>query len=221
MSKNPYEILGVSATATRAEIDEAYYNLRDKYRLDMHCEGDIGKNAAIKLNELEEAYKDVIIDYTGNSSQFYSAETNNADVSGDPIVTDSIFSDVERLIKDKNFKEAQKALDNISERNAEWHFYQSAIYYKQNWLNESRSQLQIACNMDPSNKKYSDNLNKLNQKINSANNVSQTHSVGGNEGYRRSYSDSDYDARRAEDSCCQACQCALCTNCLCNCCCRG
>lgn len=222
MSKNPYEILGVSPTATRDEIDQAYYTLRDKYRLDMHSEGEKGKIAAKKLNDLETAYRDIIIDYTGEASKT-SAESasDSSTITKDPVVEDSVFSEVERLIREKNYPAAQKALDNLFERNAEWHFYQSAIYYKQGWLNESKSQLEIACNMDPSNKKYSDSLEKLNAKLSGPRSSSSTVTPESpRSGYSRSYA-SDYDARRTEDTCCQACQAAICVNCLCDCCCRS
>lgn len=219
MSKNPYEILGVSPSASREEIDEAYYYLRDKYRLDMHSEGDKGKQAARALNDLETAYRDIIIDYTGESS--YTAESApESDVTSDPVVEESSFGEVDRLIRDKKYPEAQKALDNIFERNAEWHYYQSVIYYKQGWLNESKSQLEIACNMEPSNTKYTGTLNKLNAKLNASKSTTNPSSTHSGDGYSRSYG-GDYDARRAEDSCCQACQTAICLNCLCDCCCRS
>ena len=57
MPKDPFLILGVSSDATQAEIDSAYNTLRDKYRLDMHLEGERGRDAARKLTELEDAYR--------------------------------------------------------------------------------------------------------------------------------------------------------------------
>lgn len=223
MSKNPYEILGVSPTASREEIDQAYYYLRDKYRLDMHSEGEKGKIAAQNLNELETAYRDIIIDYTGDASKAYASSSSDSTVTGDPIVEDSAFAEVERLIREKDYPAAQKALDNVFERNADWHFYQSAIYYKQGWLNESKSQLEIACNMDPTNKKYANSLEKLNSKLSGSRSTTSSSTITSSadrNGYSRSYG-SDYDARRTEDTCCQACQAAICVNCLCDCCCRS
>lgn len=225
MSKNPYEILGVPANASRQEVDEAYFNLRSKYRLDMHSEGDKGKRAAEALNEVELAYRDILVNFsesdTPNPQNTYSDNFYQEPVSSEPEVRDSqTFAAVDAFIREKNYGAAQKALDNISERSAEWHFYQSAIYYKQGWVNESKSQLELACNMDPSNAKYRNSLNKLNEKINSRNVTNQTYQNAGN-GYHRSYSQSDYDARATEDTCCRTCQTLICINCLCDCCCRG
>lgn len=226
MSKNPYEILGIPQNASREEVDQAYYTLRDKYRLDMHSEGEKGKQAAKALDAVEIAYRDILLGFS-ESNQPNPANTYNdsyyqeSAVSSEPVVQDNqTFAVVEKFIRGKNYGDAQKALDNISERSAEWHFYQSAIYYKQGWINESKSQLELAYSMEPNNPKYRDSLNKLNQKLNSKPNVAQNYN-GNNDGYNRSYSQSNYDASRTEDSCCRACQAAICINCLCDCCCRG
>ena len=42
---------------------------------------------------------------------------------------------------------------------------QSVIFYKKNWVNESKKQLEIAINMEPHNNKYSEAYSKLKQKI--------------------------------------------------------
>ena len=50
--------------------------------------------------------------------------------------------------------EAQTKLDDFNGRNAEWHYLQSVVFYKKNWVNESKKQLEIAISMDGSNEKY-------------------------------------------------------------------
>ncbi|NCA67168.1 MAG: hypothetical protein EOM87_03785 [Clostridia bacterium] len=208
MSKSPFLVLGISDNATQAEVETAYRKLRDKYRLDMHQEGEKGKFAANKLSEVETAYKavkvilDSKVNYDGN-----------------------IYSTIEQLVKANNFEEAQKTLDGISERGAEWHYYQSAIYYKKGWLMEARSQLNLAVTMDPRNDKYVNALQKLEDKLSnrgSAESAQQSGSAqGAKSGYQRSYQSS---ATRDDtsDNCCACCQGLICANCLCDCmqCCR-
>ena len=61
--------------------------------------------------------------------------------------------------------EAQAVLDEFNERPAEWHYLQSAVFYKKNWVNESKKQLEIAIQMDPDNAKYRTAYTKLKDKI--------------------------------------------------------
>ncbi|NLK17274.1 MAG: hypothetical protein GX304_01945, partial [Clostridiales bacterium] len=69
---------------------------------------------------------------------------------------------IEEKIKQNKINEAQQMLDEIMDRNAEWHYLQSIIFYKKSWYNESKVQLEIAANMEPGNPKYRDALNRLN-----------------------------------------------------------
>ena len=41
----------------------------------------------------------------------------------------------------------------------------SVVFYKKNWTNESKKQLEIAMNMDPYNTKYKEAYTKLKQKM--------------------------------------------------------
>ena len=50
---------------------------------------------------------------------------------------------MEKLIKNGNISAAQSLLDGVNERNAEWHYLQSVIFYKKNWISESEKQLKI------------------------------------------------------------------------------
>lgn len=71
------------------------------------------------------------------------------------------FGEVADLIRKGDINEAQRRLDAFNERNAEWHYLQSVVFYKKNWMNESKKQLEIAIQMDGGNKKYRDAYEKL------------------------------------------------------------
>ena len=233
MSKNAYEILGIGETATKTEIDEAYYALRTKYRNEMYQEGALGKAAARKLTEVEQAYQEICSTRTAPTPTPTLAEettssaeaTNTASNSGTPTGKHSAaFAAVEQAIKAKDFRLAQDALDNVSVRDAEWHYFQAVIYYNKGWMSEAKNQMEMACNMDADNQHYKDVLAKLNAAIDNAaggnargyNPQTQT---AQNNGYHRSYA--EQDARQSEDMCCRWCQTMICLNCLCDCCCRG
>jgi len=215
MSRDPFLVLGISHDATQAEAESAYHTLRDKYRLDMHQEGERGKKAAEALTELDEAYRQVldIID-------------NNVGIDG------NVYTQIEQYLKENKYDEAQGLLDNVSERGAEWHYLQAALFYKKGWLIEARSQLQMACSMDPANQKYSNALNKMENRGNN-NTTNNTSNNGQNynnpnqnygpipddeqqNGYNRSYG--EYEKRRqADDTACAFCQGLMCANLCCNC----
>lgn len=78
---------------------------------------------------------------------------------------DSSYAKVEQFIRDGKINEAQGALDEFNERPAEWHYLQSVVFYKKNWMNESKKQLEIAMQLDSSNEKYRNSYNKLKEKI--------------------------------------------------------
>lgn len=226
MSKNPYEVLGLPEDATQAEIEEQYQVLRDKYRLDMHCEGVTGRDAARKLTEVENAFSELSARFTHEaptreSDRGYTSYAPSDDAS------DAEYAEIERLIKAGKIGEADSRLNNITTRGARWNHCQAAIYYHQGDLENAKRQLELACSMDPMNTAYKSSLEKINRKIESRT-AGRSYSDPGDAprghrrstGYSRSYTDPG-DARATEDSCCRACQTMICVNCLCDCCCRG
>lgn len=163
-----YEILGVSENATDEEVAAAYQKLKDKYSRERFYEGEAGNEAARNLTKVETAYSEITADR--------KLHNNASDRSAED------FTDIEKAIKNGNLSDAQSGLDDITDRNAEWHYLQSVVFYKKNWINESKKQLEIAMNMDPHNEKYADSYTKLKQKIDY--NEKQFHS--GNASYGQS-----------------------------------
>lgn len=201
-----YKILGVSENASIEEIDNAYITLKKKYSAERFCEGEVGNQAAKNLTKLETAYAEI-----KNSLNYKTTDEKE--------IVD--FSEVERLIKDGRVAAAQEKLDDYTDRNAEWHYLQSVIFYKKNWVNESKKQLEIAMNMEPHNAKYADAYTKLKQKMEFA--ERQFHS--GNANYTGSSADShNYADRQMGGSGCgsmvDCCATWCCMNMLCNGCCR-
>ncbi len=197
-----YKILGISENATVEEIEKAYKVLKEKYSKERFYEGEVGNEAAKMLTKVETAYYEIM------SSKKTTDEKKNVYVD---------FTGVEKAIKDGNLTLAQQLLDDISERNAEWHYLQSVIFYKKNWTNESKKQLEIALSMDPRNPKYATAYEKLKQKMEHA--QKQFHS--GNAQYTSS--NATDDRQMGGNACGSIAECC-CINCainaLCNSCCR-
>ena len=151
MPIDPFVILGISKDSSQSEILEAYKTKRAYYQEHVFDEGDQGAQAARMLGQLDDAYQ-----------QAMELSHESATVSGEG---ESSFESVRDSIRNKDVEGAQRALDEISYRGAEWHYYQSIVFYEKNWLNDSKKQLEMAIQMDPSNDKYSRALDNLKKKI--------------------------------------------------------
>lgn len=200
-----YEILGVSENATDEEVAAAYQKLKDKYSRERFYEGEAGNEAARNLTKVETAYSEITADR--------KLHNNASDRSAED------FTDIEKAIKNGNLSDAQSGLDDITDRNAEWHYLQSVVFYKKNWINESKKQLEIAMNMDPHNEKYADSYTKLKQKIDY--NEKQFHS--GNVSYGQSGSHRTTERQMGGsgiNDCLSFCATWCCMDMLCSICCR-
>lgn len=157
-SYNAYEILGLPTNATKSEVDAKYKEMRSKYQKDRFLPGEEGEEASEKLQQLEVAYRDILALMEENT------QTEN-------FTQDEDYSEIQRMIADNRLDEAQTKLDDRVSRDAEWHYIQSILFYKRNWFLESKKQLELACQMDPSNQRYKQSLEKL-TKILASNTIS-------------------------------------------------
>ncbi len=199
-----YKILGISENATEEEIETAYSRLKDEYSRDRFLEGEAGNLAAKNLTKLETAYQEI-----------KEARRNSAGTDGKEPES---LEEVERLLKAGKISDAQTALDNVTDRGAEWHYLQSVVFYKKNWLNESKKQLEIAMNIEPHNRKYSDAYTKLKQKMEfnerQFNSGNAAYSGNGYQGDDRQMGGS------GANDCLSFCATWCCVNMFCNMCCR-
>ena len=60
MSKDPYQILGVSPSASEEEIKAAYRELAKKYHPDNYADNPLADLAQEKMQEINEAYDTLI-----------------------------------------------------------------------------------------------------------------------------------------------------------------
>jgi len=123
--KNPYEVLGVSKSATDDEIKNAYRELTRKYHPDNYVGNPLADIAEEKMKEINDAYDQIMnMRRKGKDSGGYSAYKN------------SRFSDIRTVISQNRLDDAQRLLDmvEISERDAEWYFLNGSVQYKRGWF---------------------------------------------------------------------------------------
>lgn len=209
MNKRNLELLGLSEGATAEQVEEAYSALRAKLSEDRFLEGEAGNEAAKMLTKIQVAHDELL-------AEIAQLEKGSGESDG------SAFSRVEELIKAGDLAEAQRVLDEFNERGAQWHYLQSVVFYRKNWVNESKKQLEIAMRLDSENEKYREAYVKLNEKI--AYDSSKQNANGENESVYKGQDMNSYSDNQMGGSFCSYCVecCALnaCINCLCNGCCH-
>ncbi|MDE6557915.1 MAG: phage protease [Clostridia bacterium] len=209
MNKRNLELLGLDEGATAAQVEEAYSAMRAKLLEDRFLDGEAGNEAARMLTKIQTAHEELL-------SEFAELEKGNDAESG------SAYSKVEELIKSGDLHEAQRVLDDFDERGAQWHYLQSVVFYRKNWVNESKKQLEIAMRLDGDNPKYKEAYDKLNEKIrydaSHENARTETESVYKGEDMS-SYPDDQLGGSFCS-SCVECCALNACLNCLCGGCCH-
>ncbi|MBQ7333121.1 MAG: DnaJ domain-containing protein [Clostridia bacterium] len=201
-TKDPYKILGVSKNASDEEIKAAYRELVKKYHPDNYDSSNPLRDLANeKMQEVNEAYDEIQKMRAGGGK-------SSRDSSYDYYYTGStsgVYADVRRMINDRKFTDAEKALTAVSEidRTAEWHYLASVLLMHRNRQNDAMRELEIACNMDPSNVEYQKAKEMFN---NSARGYGSTY-YGGNA----------RPVRSSTDDACNCCANLICLDCLCEC----
>lgn len=204
---NPYEVLGVRQGASQEEIKKAYRELVKKYHPDQYRDNPLSTLAEEKLKEINEAYD--ILMKNSNGGYEYQQGSGSGSYSGGS----AEFSQVRAYINNGNISEAERILDGISTRSAEWHYLKGVICIKKGWYSEGYNYLQTAVSMDPGNMEYRDTLNRLNF----SNNTYTSRPYSG--GYTRNYGSGGPDMCTlcswlwCADTCCECSGGDLCSCC--------
>lgn len=210
--KDPYSVLGVSQTASDAEIKKAYRELVRKYHPDNYHNNPLADLASEKMKEINEAYDEItkMRSGGGNSGASYSAgrtgssarpsssggaNTSNS-AGGYGASSGTTFYAVREMIKKGDLSAAERMLFSVSVRNAEWNFLMGSICYKRGWTDDARRYFQIAVNMAPGNAEYR-----------------QAFAIVNAEAYP--YRQTGYGMPTAGTDACDICTALMCTNLLC------
>lgn len=210
MDLENYVLLGVNENATDEEIKEAYETLKAKYDKEKWEDGEVGTNAARMLTKVNAAYREIM-----------DERRERRQSQEDP------FEAVRSAIRGGDISKAQTLLDNFNERSAEWHYLQSVVFYRKNWMNESKKQLEIAMQLEPDNEKYREKYRILQENMKSS---AAKENEGGaqDNGYRTRYDSQNMDGYPGQDqmgrgfceNCVDCCSTYLCLSCFCDSCCR-
>ena len=165
--KDPYQVLGVSETASDDEIKRAYRNLARKYHPDNYHDNPLADLAQEKMKEINAAYEEINKLRSGGGRQNPASGANTAGYGGaygggystyrqysGQQSSSSVLQQVRVAIQTGNISRAEALLTNYSDHNAEWNFLRGAVCYRRGWMDEAKRYYQAACQMEPNNAEY-------------------------------------------------------------------
>ena len=167
---DPYQVLGVSPSATDEQIKNAYRELARKYHPDNYVNNPLADLAQEKMKEINEAY-DQIQRQRKQQQQSYSGQASanrgysNAGYSRQSYSGQgrSQFADIRQLLNSNRLSEAEELLEGIPQqrRDAEWYYLRGRVFYVHGWLDQADSYYTRAVQMNPGNAEYQTALNQL------------------------------------------------------------
>jgi molecular chaperone DnaJ len=212
---DPYKILGVSRSASNAEIKTAYKKLCRKYHPDANVNSPNAKMAEEKFKEIQSAYAMIMEEKKHGSSYNYHSDSSSYYQSEDEIHLQAAIN----FIQNRRFSEAINVLLQINNRDARWYYLTAIANMGLGRKSIAIENAKRATELEPSNRDYA----RLYQQL-----------VNGGGYYQNPYSQAygygspyaDYQSRQAEygynsrsygsNWCLDMCL----LNLLCNCCCR-
>ena len=155
---DPYQVLGVSPSATDEQIKSAYRELARKYHPDNYVNNPLADLAQEKMKEINEAY-DQIQRQRKQQQQSYSGQASaNRGYSNAGYSRQSYSGQGSNRLS-----EAEELLEGIPQqrRDAEWYYLRGRVFYVHGWLDQAYSYYTRAVQMNPGNAEYQTALNQL------------------------------------------------------------
>ena len=162
MTKNPYDVLGVSPGASDDEIKKAYRDLTRKYHPDANVDNPLADLAEEKFKEVQEAYDTIMKERSsGNAGGSSAGSYSYGGGSSSGAAPDPRLQAAANYINSRRFREALNTLDQVPERSALWYYLSGCANAGLGNNVLARDHAAQAVNMEPNNIQYRQLLNQL------------------------------------------------------------
>ena len=167
MTKNPYDVLGVSPNASDDEIKRAYRDLTRKYHPDANVNNPLADLAEEKFKEVQEAYDTIMRERASGGTGGQSSGSDSYSYGGssggtyDNMQADPRLQAAANYINSRRYREALNTLDQVPERSALWYYLSGCANAGIGNNILARDHAAQAVNMEPNNMQYRQLLNQL------------------------------------------------------------
>ena len=161
---DPYQVLGISESATDEEVKRAYRELARKYHPDNYHDNPLADLAQEKMKEINAAYEEINKRRGGGHTGYGGSRQGGGGYQDGwqrQGYSSSVLQQVRAAIQVGDISRAEALLNNYDDHNAEWNFLKGAVCFRRGWLDEAKRYYQTACQMDPMNGEYRRTLENL------------------------------------------------------------
>lgn len=148
---NPYDILGVSPSASDEEVKKAYRTLSRKYHPDANVGKPGEKAAEEKFKQIQQAYTQIMKERE-QGYRTYGYQNNNQTAGGDSDTVE--MQAAANFINSRRFREALNVLEGIRNRNAQWYYFSAIANAGLGNNLRAQDMARQAMEMEPNNAQY-------------------------------------------------------------------
>ena len=185
---NPYDILGITPSASNEEVKQAYRALAKKYHPDNYIDSPVADVAERKMQDINWAYDEILkqrakqyTSSTTNNSNSNSYNSNNSYSYGSQNQGTNRYSNIRTMINNGEINSAEQLLNSVrnDERNAEWYFLKGCVFTRRGYIFDAIKYIDVACTMEPNNQEYRTMRENLRAQSNNYGSQPQPASSGG------------------------------------------